>query len=150
MIETRKGDLLDQNDIDIICHQANIYHTFGGGIALAIKQKYPEAYEADCKTAYGTQLKLGTTSVAYTKDGKTIMNCYTQRGMGASDRNTSYEDITKIFTHLEKTIGDTNIVIGVPCKYGCGLAGGDWDTVYTIFENIFKTSPVKLVIVDFN
>ena len=150
MIEQRKGNLLTEPGIDIICHQANLFHTFGGGIAATIKDVYPEAFKADLQTAYGSRLKLGTTSVARTSDGKFIVNCYTQTGMGATDRNTSYDDIRKIFTEIEKIAVESNKVVGVPYKYGCGLAGGDWNIVHQIFVDIFGKSKAKLVIVDFN
>lgn len=163
MIEHRVGDLLSEPDINVIAHQANLFHTFGGGIARVIKDKFPKAYEADCATVLGIAgepyhtknlAKLGTYSSAKVDDQRTIVNCYSQTGMGATDRNTSYNDILIIFKTLEekvRTWNDKNPsnqkVIGVPYKYGCGLAGGSWRIVLAIFEEVFKNSSVKLVIV---
>lgn len=155
----RIGDLLTDDKVNVICHQANIFHTFGSGIARAIKDLYPEAYEADCETKKGSTIKLGSYSYAKTDCGRHVVNCYSQTGMGASDRNTSYNDIIEIFTILEKnarawnnglkTISDERepMVIGVPYKYGCGLAGGRWRVVNAIFEDIFKNSSVELHII---
>lgn len=170
MIEHRVGDLLNDTSIDVICHQANLFHTFGGGIARIIREKFPEAYAADCATLHGDKTfvpetgdsrdvqsgrdKLGTYSKAKLADGRMILNCYSQTGMGATDRNTSYNDILIIFKAIEEKTriwNDANPgnekVIGVPYKYGCGLAGGAWRIVLAIFEEVFKNSPVKLVIV---
>lgn len=48
MITTKTGDLLKAQDVDVIVHRANLFHTFGGGIARFIGKIWPEAYEADC------------------------------------------------------------------------------------------------------
>jgi len=152
-IEYRVGNLLEEKDISVILHQANLFCTFGSGIARAIKDKYPEAYEADCKTVKGDSDKLGGYSSARTKDGKTIVNCYSQTGMGASDRNTSYNDIFVIFKKIEELVRDTNNkggkqhVVGIPYKYGSGLAGGSFRIVNSIIKEVFKNSPVKCVVV---
>lgn len=156
-ITNRVGDLLNDTITNIRAHQANLFHTFGGGIARLIGQVFPEAYEADCKTEHGDSAKLGTYSHARCKDGTIWLNCYSQRGMGAQDRNTSYDEIVTIFTTIESKLRLANqvraknnkppFVLGVPYKYGCGLAGGRWRVVYSIFEDIFKDSPVELHIV---
>ena len=44
-------------------HCCNLYHAFGAGIAKQIKIKYPGAYEADCESMYGDNLKLGFSGI---------------------------------------------------------------------------------------
>lgn len=49
MIKYKKGNLLDcyrANEINVIAHVANCQGVFGSGLALAIKNDFPEAYEA--------------------------------------------------------------------------------------------------------
>ncbi|MGA8944018.1 MAG: hypothetical protein WB502_15090 [Thermoactinomyces sp.] len=46
MIYIQQGDLL-QSDCTVIAHQCNCFATMGAGIAKQIKERYPEAYEAD-------------------------------------------------------------------------------------------------------
>lgn len=167
MIQQIVGDLLTDPTIHVIAHQANLFHTFGGGIAKVIREKFPEAYAADCATLHGDKDevqtdgsvisgrdKLGTYSKAVLPDGRMIVNCYSQTGMGATDRNTSYNDILIIFREIEAKLAKYNAanpgkekVVGVPYKYGCGLAGGAWRIVLAIFEEVFKNSPVTLKIV---
>ncbi len=159
-ISNRVGDIFVEDDINVIAHQANLFHTFGGGIARVIRDKYPEAYDADLATPKGDPAditacgKLGTYSTAKAPDGRIIVNCYSQTGMGAKDRNTSYNDIVTIFAMLEAKIAVYNKanpgnerIIGVPYGYGSNLAGGRWPVVEAIFKSIFENSPVKLVIV---
>jgi O-acetyl-ADP-ribose deacetylase (regulator of RNase III) len=74
-----------------IIHQANCFNTMGSGIACQIRQRYPEAYEADCKTISGDRSKLGKFSWVKTNDGKYhIYNCYSQYQYGRDQRQTSH------------------------------------------------------------
>jgi hypothetical protein len=152
-IINKVGDLLTDPEVNVLLQQCNLYHTFGAGIAAAIKTKFPEAYDADCATVKGDSGKLGTYSKAMSGD-KMVVNVYSQTGMGAKDRNTSYNDIFTVFSTIEEKVRVWNAanpgkekVLGVPYKFGAGLAGGRWRIINAIFEEVFKNSPVKLVIV---
>ena len=80
------GNLLDfPNDINAIAHSCNTRNIMSAGIAKQIKDRYPEAYEADTK-AYDTEYDkdgqyvhwLGKFSKAEINDRKYIYNMYTQ------------------------------------------------------------------------
>lgn len=147
MIEQRTGDLLKQDDIHVIIHQANCFHTMGGGIAKKIKDLYPNAYIADCKTKRGDINKLGTYSVA----GKNpaIVNMYSQYRYGTEKRHTDYDAMRKALTKIFGKLKEKNkqVKVGVPHKMGCVLGGGDWDVVYKILTDIFETDEnITLVI----
>lgn len=50
----RHGDLLQlalAGEFDVIVHGCNCFGDMGKGIALAVKQQFPEAYQADLATA---------------------------------------------------------------------------------------------------
>lgn len=83
------GDLVKMSkdgEFDMIFHGCNCFHTMGGGIARQIRLDFPEAYNADCDTAYGAIDKLGTMSSA--KSGSvTVVNCYTQWEYGTDKKN---------------------------------------------------------------
>jgi O-acetyl-ADP-ribose deacetylase (regulator of RNase III) len=62
-----KGDLLqfaEDGNFDVIIHGCNCFCQMGKGIALTIKNKFPDAYKADLETAKGEKNKLGTYSKA--------------------------------------------------------------------------------------
>ena len=66
-MEFIKGDLLHlalAKKLDVIIHGCNCFCTMGAGIARSIKECFPEAYEADCKTKRGKLSKLGSLSFA--------------------------------------------------------------------------------------
>lgn len=51
-IQIIAGDLLDalqRGEVNVIGHCANMQNTFGSGIAKSIRERFPEAYEADTK-----------------------------------------------------------------------------------------------------
>lgn len=57
------GDLIRmamEGQFDVFIHGCNCYCQMGKGIALSIKDKFPEAYKADCKTKKAANEKLGS------------------------------------------------------------------------------------------
>lgn len=153
-----KGNLLDlaaEGKFDIIVHGANCLCTFGSGIAKQIKDRYPKAYLADQMTEKGDKLKLGKFTQAYIsgfRENKnkitrnlgwhynfTIINAYTQYGFHPRNKvHADYEAITNVFKQI-KMLYDMNpqapCRIGIP-KIGAGLAGGDWDIIEGIIDDM--------------
>lgn len=138
------GDLLE-SDCDVLVHCANIYHTFGSGIAYFIKQKYPEAYQADLDTEHGCESKLGDYSKATIDKNRVLYNLYAMWGIGNDGhplhRNLSYDHF---YNGMYKICCDAGlnkllpIVIGVPKYIGCCRAGGNWVIVDTILQELEK------------
>jgi O-acetyl-ADP-ribose deacetylase (regulator of RNase III) len=150
-IEYRKGDLLEQKDVNFIIHCANCFNTMGAGIARAIAEKYPEAVEADNQTKPGDPNKLGCFSYAKGKDGKIIANLYGQFDFGGGKRNLNYEAFYGGLEAIHNQILDSKdkkkvFVVGMPKFIGCGLANGSWRVVKAMLEDIFEESKIKLVI----
>jgi O-acetyl-ADP-ribose deacetylase (regulator of RNase III) len=149
----KSGNLLQMHDIDVLIHVANLECLFGAGIAKQIKDLYPEAYEADCKTPKGDSSKLGTFSYAKV-DGlygkKTVINLYAMQGLGTHKRQTHYEAFYLGMEAIHNQVMDSkkDLVVGVPKFIGCGLAGGSWRVIQAMLEDIFEQSYVKLVIVE--
>ena len=124
-----KGDLLETN-ADVICHQVNLQGVMGGGLALSIAKKYPnvnkiyEDYEPK---------KLGEVCMVYTDDF-IVANCFSQR----EDFNTDYKALRECLSKVRKYMMDCGYrTVAIPYKYGCGIANGDWETVFNIFKDVF-------------
>lgn len=155
MITEKVGNLLEA-PVDVLVQQCNLFHTFGAGIALQIKKKFPEAYEADLKTPYGDVNKLGTYSIGKitnpTGQIKRVVNLYSQVGIGGQDRNTSYDAMVRGLETLHAAIEDITVnkgmpyKLGIPFQLGCGLANGSWTVVRAIIEDIFGKSSVEVEI----
>jgi O-acetyl-ADP-ribose deacetylase (regulator of RNase III) len=106
----------------------------GKGIALSIKQRFPEAYAVDCATSKGDPTKLGTISVAEIRRGIRafhIVNGYTQFHWRGDGVKADYEAIRMVMKAVK--IKFTGKSIGYP-KIGAGLAGGDWGIIAPIIE----------------
>ncbi len=144
-----KGNLIDfayQGKFDIIVHGCNCFNTMGSGIAKEIKQRCPEAYEADCKTVRGDKSKLGTYSSAAFETNNSeeffvVINMYTQYRYGKDKVHVDYEAIREGFRSLGEEIREWGedgwSTVAYP-KIGCGLAGGDWSIVSKIIDEELK------------
>jgi len=138
---TVKGDLVKlaiSGEFDLIIHGCNCFCTMGAGIAKTIKQKFPEAYQADLKTRKGEKSKLGSISWAETETGNgklVVVNGYTQFNWRGSGRKADYDAIREVFKKVKKQF--SGLRIGYPA-IGAGLAGGDWQIISEIIEDELK------------
>ena len=126
---------------DIIVHQTNCQGVMGSGIALQVKQKYPEVFNGYyhfCKT---NQLKdiLGTSLICEANDGKYIANLFGQENFGAGFQ-TDYDAFRKALKEIHDFAKERNLSVAIPYKIGCCRAGGDWNIVFDIINEIFYDS----------
>ena len=178
-IKTIEGNLLDfppycKTDpnkylgINNIAHSCNTRNIMGGGIALQIKNRYPEAYEADTEAFNKEYDKngqyihwLGKYSKAeieskFIANGKgRIYNLYTQASVGIDERQVNYEIFWKALKEVQEDLlfiqhetGEPQ-VLGLPYGISCGLAGGSWRVIKAIIEDIFIDSLLNCYIVKF-
>jgi len=121
-----------------------VFHTMGAGIALEIKRNFPEAYKLDT-TPRGDKTKLGKTSSAFCKNnnqGVRVINAYTQYLPGRERELDLYRNIKESFKHISSFYLGKKI--GIP-KIGCGIAGGDWDKVQSIIEEVMGDADITVV-----
>ena len=140
MLKRVKGDLLAmaaRGDFDVIVHGCNCQNTMGSGIAKQIKDRFPQAYEADCDSPILGYHKLGNYTTAWYHDGDhcelLIVNAYTQfdylpRGVD----HFEYASFAVILQKLHRYYGHNHF--GFP-YIGMGLAGGDQDTIIQMLED---------------
>lgn len=126
--------LAQAGHFDLIVHGCNCFCDMKGGIAASIKEVFPEAYRADCKTAYGDPNKLGSYSeafIAMKTHAVTVINAYTQFDYRGDGPHVDYEAVRRAFRAIKKDF--SGAVIGYP-QIGAGLAGGDWARISAIIE----------------
>lgn len=132
-----KGNLITlakQNYFDVIVHGCNCLCNMGAGIALTIKNEFPEAYVADCQTVKGDKSKLGTISYAkIDRDGMKliVVNGYTQFNYHGKGVLVDYNAIASVFRSVKQNFSQQKI--GYP-KIGAGLAKGDWQVIAPIID----------------
>ena len=150
------GDLL-KTPFQIIAHQVNCHGVMDGGVALQIKNKYPDVYneyrELCCKKCSADL--LGTAQIVKclkATEYKIFFNIFGQGGYGSDKVQTDYDALCNGFIDAISKFRDMcdvpryiNVVIAIPYKIGCGLAGGDWKKVKGILESLEKTENATFV-----
>jgi len=128
-----------EHPLDGFIHQANCFHVMGGGIALAIKNKYPELYEADVAHGRrGDKSRLGQFSTVKCHDDKQGYNLYGQYDLGTWGRMTNYEAVYSGLVRIKQHAEEANILkLGLPKNMGCRLGGGSWRVVRVMIDDIF-------------
>ena len=179
-VEIIEGNLLDfppycKNDpdkyigINAIAHSCNTRNIMGGGIAKQIKNRYPQAYEADTKAFnieydkdgqyvswLGKFSKAEINSKFLPNDQGFIYNMYTQASIGDGSRQVHYEKFWQALKRVEQDLysiyydNPNPPVLGLPYGISCGLAGGNWGIIKAMIEDIFLDSPIRCYIVKFD
>lgn len=134
--------LANEGYFNVIVHGCNCFNQMGKGIACQIKDNYPEAYEADCKTLCGDKNKLGTYSVATIGD-LTVINAYTQYKYKGRN-NIDYGAVRDVFHKIAEDFSNSRI--GIP-KIGAGMAGGTWSLLQDIIME--ETDQLDITLVKF-
>lgn len=149
-MKERIGDLLDlaeAGEFDVIVHGCNCFHTFGAGIARAIKYRWPETHRTDVQhTKYGDRSKLGTITTTTVPRNLVVVNAYTQFGYKQGNGpNVDYEAVRAAFRRIRELYGNKGLRFGIP-KIGAGLAGGDWNTISEIIDSVMAVEDITVVI----
>jgi len=138
-----KGDLLalgKANEFDIIVQGCNCFNTMGAGIALQIKNQFPDAYLADQETVPGDVGKLGTYTIGMS--GRlVIINAYTQFGVSRSGEDVfEYNAFQRVLDKLAFRFGIWRF--GFP-MIGMGLAGGDKERILAMLEDFSQNVAIR-------
>ena len=153
MLTETTGDIL-KIDNGIICHQVNYRGVMGGGIAADIaenilsEEQYQE-YADFCKER--GRAALGTVQFMGCPGGLIVANMFCQdedraRG-GATDAGiTDYDAMQKCLVRVRSMATLQGKRVYIPRKLGCGIAGGNWDTVRYLIRDVFVSCPVEAYI----
>jgi O-acetyl-ADP-ribose deacetylase (regulator of RNase III) len=150
MVEEIVSDIFSA-PIHVLVHQANCFGTMNSGIAKMVKEKFPDAFQADRRTQLGDKNKLGTYSACrvYSPNITHVVNMYGQFEYGRDAKHTNYEAVYQALDKLRVSLlskNRTNLVVGIPYRMGCNLGGGDWNVVLAIIKSVFDSSPIKVLI----
>ena len=134
-----KGDLLN-SDCYYIAHGVNCQGKMNSGIAKAIRQKYPNAYNAYIEFLNQTCISPLGDYVASIEDDRIVFNAFTQEFYGYNGKQyASYEAIasslSKIALKIISHITNHDPILGIPW-IGCGLGGCKKEEVEMILHKI--------------
>jgi len=153
MIKIVCGNILNADE-DIIGHQVNCKGVMGAGLTKQIRNTYPHVYDdykTLCENTKNKSSLLGHVQcVKINKDeifGKIIANIFAQEKYGRNSVHTNYTALREGLEKLRALVTSKhfyNKSIALPYYIGCGLAGGDWNEVYGIIEDVFSDYEVTL------
>ena len=142
MVKYKKGDLF-QADEDILAHGVNCSGAFGSGVAAGMAKNHRKARDEYFWKWENLGWELGDVQFVASNE-KWIANCATQyKYMPRTVRHADYPAI-KAAMEVVKGFAQTNdLTIAIP-KIGAGLAGGDWNVIKAILEEVFNDYDVMV------
>jgi O-acetyl-ADP-ribose deacetylase (regulator of RNase III) len=133
-----KGDLLEITK-GIICHQVNCQRVAGKGLALQIRNKWPEWFEY----FVNDDRRLGDVSLFEVEDYKNLVvaSLYAQERYGKG-LQTDYKAFEKCLSRLREKKLDVyeSYPIYFPAGIGAGLAGGNSEIIHPLIEKYFPNA----------
>lgn len=147
-IKTVTGDILTPNPKPnqpcLVCHQVNCMGKMGAGLALSIRKAFPSVYRVYKEKCDDGMAQLGDVQYCSVLGDANyvIVNVFGQYGYGRGQCQTNYEALGKAFAKIHQAF--PNEVVRIPYKMGCGLGGGDWNTVLNIIKESFEGQPVEI------
>jgi len=142
MINYVNGDLFEiapKVKDAVIIHGANCFKTMGAGVAAIVATRFNEAYQADKNDNRLPQDRLG--EFTYHDFGDFIIaNAYSQFKPGA---NVNYTAIRESLTNVKNKFTGKHFYLP---QIGAGIAGGNWNFIEKIIEDVFKNEDITVVI----
>lgn len=149
-IKIVKGDLIDfaqRGRYNAVFHGCNCQNKFGRGVALKIRDAFPSAYDADCRTKKGDPDKLGSYSHSniILKDSHhfVIYNLYTQLFYGSN----GYAEVCALKSCFNMLLASWRLKdkkVGMPF-IGCGLGKMDRSTFMHIINKYEQYADIEIV-----
>lgn len=148
------GDITNAAQGHVI-HGCNMHGVMGSGVAKAIREKWPEVYEAyrqkfynaDCGDFSCDIVKLGDIISVPVSEKLVIHNALTQINYGNDGkRYLNYEALYLSLVNLREYVDSHEYAktISFP-SIGCGLAGGNWNIVSTMITEVFHDPKYSLI-----
>lgn len=140
-IDYIKGDLFT-SPYRYILHGCNSKGVMGSGVARAVKELYPKAFE-EYSLWCSKGFRLGQFLAVDCGDA-TIINAVTQQNYGKAvtqlgpnpERFVSYDAVAQIMSQINKTFSGETIAMPT---IGAALGGGKWEVISAIIETELTT-----------
>lgn len=134
------GSLLDVKE-GLLVHGCNAQGVMGSGVAKAIRDTYPIAYQLYRKQYEEKGLRVGQVIWAKISDEPrlAIANAITQEFFGRDPgvRYVDYDGVQAAFQRVGKVARDTGLSVHYP-RIGAGLGNGDWSVISGIIDEALQ------------
>ena len=128
----------------LILQQVNLKGVMGAGIALAIRKKWPVVYEEYRKVFKQASLGMIHPIKVSPSPSLWVVNLFAQEGYGHDKRHTDYNALKICLKKVSKWRSDNHkdLPIYIPYKMSCGNAGGNWETVCHMIQEIIPDAEI--------
>jgi len=151
-IEGNLPELAKDGEFDVIFHACHCQCYMYSGVAQAISDIFPEAFNADKKTKKDDPGKLGTYTHAVGKTNRgapiVIFNLYVQRYYGKlhyQQGNYGYDFLEQALLLVKRRVGGKGLRFGFPL-IGDRRGGADIERVNEIIANTLDGEDLTLVL----
>lgn len=153
-IKQCSGNLLHVKSGHIV-HGCNNQGVMGSGVALGVKNSWPEVYR-DYRNLYEhSELRLGIAYPVLASPGLIVWNAITQDKYGHGKRFTNYEAVATCFEMINEYLSHCLVnepSIDIPNEVhipmiGAARGGGSWRVIESIIEETMDF-PVTLYLPD--
>jgi hypothetical protein len=154
-------NIIEQDILSIeegnILHQVNCKQVMGSGLAKAIRDKWPSAYDDYMRVAARHDgldfLSLGMIVQSEVVPGKIwVYHCFTQYDYNKPgvpfQKHTDYKAIISAFYDVAGNVDylhrrhSRSKKIYIPYNYGCARGGGEWEVVSRIINSIIPDANI--------
>lgn len=161
MIEEKQGYLFGINR-GIICQQVNCQGKYGAGLSGVISRQYSKIakdYFSFCEKKKEPHRRLGSLDIVPITEMLSVANIFSQLDYGNSKKTgicyTKYNVLIGGIANVSSFYPDLPIYTphsvnrhGEHTGIGCGLAGGDWNVVYTNLKALANSQYDNLYLID--
>lgn len=139
-----------KNDIrkrHYIVHVCNNISMFGSGFAKALNDRslLPKQNFLEHSKRYTEAQLLGNVCFSDYIHKIKVVNMIAQNGVRSQTNPTpiKYDALEECMNYVEEVLIPQNTIIHGP-KFGSGLAGGDWNIIEQMINNIWKEFDVRI------
>ena len=137
MLYEVEGDLINDKQFQIFCHQTNCKGVMGAGIAKQIADKYPFVQYKNSE--YCRKKVLGTVLPVPVERERICVNIYGQDDYGREAKvYTGYNAFKKALDQFAERLNNSSIPrtwkIGFPFRIGCGHGHASWTKIRPMIE----------------
>lgn len=150
MVSYERGNAIDfaiENNYNL-AHGCNCFCKMGTGFAAQVKRRLPELYQVDQDSKRGDRFKQGTNT-HYLYDWGYGFNLYTQYWYSWDFTTIGLWNLRECLTAAFDLIQQTNQRPLVIPKIGTGAAGGDWEQIVKVLEEV-AIGDNELIVVEFD
>lgn len=155
-----KGDattpILAEDEYGIIPHVCNNAGGWGAGFVMALSKKWPEPesqYRLGHQKGY---TQLGANCIVNVAPGLYVANMVAQHSYKSADnpRPLKYDALVCAMAAVReeaKTLAKTAGKVSIHCpKFGSDLAGGNWDFITCLIEDIWLEAGIDVTVYEYD